>query len=35
MGDVDLVLTNFNWAQSFNDGRSGLLVGRFRPRSTT
>ena len=29
--DIGLVLVDFNWQQTFNDGRSGLIVGRFDP----
>jgi len=29
--DVDWVVVNLNWQQSFNDGATGLLVGRYDP----
>jgi len=29
--DVDWVLTNLNWQQGFNDGNTGLLIGRYDP----
>jgi porin len=29
--DVGLIIESFNWQQSFNQGRSGLIVGRFDP----
>lgn len=29
--DVNLVLIDLNWQQSFNDGNTGLIVGRFDP----
>jgi len=29
--DVGAVLTDFNWQQTFNDGASGFLVGRYDP----
>ncbi len=29
--DIDWALVNLNWQQGFNDGRTGLLVGRYDP----
>jgi len=29
--DVNLVLIDLNWQQSFNDGNTGLIAGRFDP----
>lgn len=29
--DVGAVLTDFNWQQSFNDGSSGVILGRYDP----
>ncbi|MEZ5591979.1 MAG: carbohydrate porin [Gammaproteobacteria bacterium] len=29
--DINLVLGDLNWQQSFNDGQSGLVVGRYDP----
>jgi porin len=29
--DVDWVVVNLNWQQGFNDGATGLLVGRYDP----
>lgn len=29
--DVDWVIPNLNWQQAFNDGASGLLIGRYDP----
>ena len=29
--DVGAVLTDFNWQQSFNDGSSGVIIGRYDP----
>ena len=29
--DVETFLSDFNWQQQFNDGATGLLVGRFDP----
>jgi porin len=29
--DADTVLVDFNWQQIFNNGKSGLVVGRFDP----
>ncbi|MDJ0835477.1 MAG: carbohydrate porin [Acidobacteriota bacterium] len=31
MNSADLVLINLSWAQSFNEGDTGLIVGRFDP----
>jgi porin len=31
LSDVNLVLVELNWKQSFNDRRAGLIVGRFDP----
>lgn len=29
--DVGAVLTDFNWQQAFNDGASGVIIGRYDP----
>ena len=29
--DAKLILNDFNWQQRFNDGKGGLLIGRFDP----
>lgn len=29
--DVNTVLVDLNWQQAFNDGRGGLIIGRFDP----
>jgi porin len=29
--DIDLVLGDLNWQQGFNDGKGGLIVGRYDP----
>ena len=29
--DADWVIPNLNWAQGFNDGSTGLLIGRYDP----
>lgn len=29
--DINWAVVNLNWQQSFNDGKTGLLVGRFDP----
>ncbi|MDV7146000.1 carbohydrate porin [Tropicimonas sp. TH_r6] len=30
-GDTDWILGDLNWQQSFNDGRTGMIVGRYDP----
>jgi porin len=29
--DIDWAVVNFNWQQGFNDGNTGLLIGRYDP----
>jgi porin len=29
--DLDTILVDLNWQQSFNDGRTGVIVGRYDP----